>query len=222
VILDAAALNRADDSMVFLCVGNGADCERIKRRATELDLGNVHFCRYSMRRISVIDGGQRRLPGDAAAVGFRDRFPSKIVTYLAAGRPIVASVNLECEVAASHTSRERAGWSSGKSIGASGRNSRIKNADLRKAGENARVYACKRWSSGRVLEHLEQRLAAAAGSEMGSLPGKDSNHEWREDRTGALIAILVAILARRFCHAWELRRCSSRCTHKIQCNLIER
>src|SRR5580698_3445949 len=43
VILDAAALNRADDSLLFLCVGNGSDCDRIKRRAAELDLGNVRF-----------------------------------------------------------------------------------------------------------------------------------------------------------------------------------
>ena len=43
VIVDAAALNRADESTMFLCVGNGAECERTKRRAADLGLGNVRF-----------------------------------------------------------------------------------------------------------------------------------------------------------------------------------
>jgi len=48
----------------------------------------------------------------------------------------------------------------------------LRNADLRKAGENARTYACMRWSAERVLGHLERTLTAAAGSQMGSLAWK--------------------------------------------------
>jgi hypothetical protein len=47
----------------------------------------------------------------------------------------------------------------------------LRNADLRTAGENGRAYACTRWSSGRVLEHLERSLTAA-GSQMSSLAWK--------------------------------------------------
>jgi colanic acid biosynthesis glycosyl transferase WcaI len=174
VILDAAALNRADDSMLFLCVGNGSDCERIKRRAAELDLGNVRFLplldetdfRGLMAASNVCLVTQQRSVSEIF-------FPSKIVTYLAAGRPMIASVNPECEVA--RMTRE-----SGAGRVVEAENPRalleavceLRNADLRKAGENARAYACMRWSSGRVLEHLERSLTAAAGSPMSSLAWK--------------------------------------------------
>jgi colanic acid biosynthesis glycosyl transferase WcaI len=174
VILDAAALNRADDSMLFLCVGNGADCERIKRRAAELDLDNVRFLpllderdfRGLLAASNVCLVTQQRSVSEIA-------FPSKIVTYLAAGRPIVASVNLECEVA--RITRESG---AGGVVEAEDPLALLeavrgwRNADLRKAGENGRAYACMRWSSGRVLGHLERSLAAAAGSEMSSLAWK--------------------------------------------------
>jgi colanic acid biosynthesis glycosyl transferase WcaI len=174
VILDAAALNRADDSMLFLCVGNGSDCERIKRRAAELDLGNVRFLplldetdfRGLMAASNVCLVTQQRSVSEIF-------FPSKIVTYLAAGRPMIASVNPECEVA--RMTRE-----SGAGRVVEAENPRalleavceLRNADLRKAGENARAYACMRWSSGRVLEHLERSLMAAAGAPMSSLAWK--------------------------------------------------
>lgn len=43
VIVDAAALNRSDESAVFLLVGDGAVSARIQRRVAELDLHNVRF-----------------------------------------------------------------------------------------------------------------------------------------------------------------------------------
>jgi colanic acid biosynthesis glycosyl transferase WcaI len=174
VIVDAAALNRADESVLFLCVGNGAECERIKRRAAELDLGNVRFLplleEKDFRGLMAASGiclvTQRNSVSEIA-------FPSKIVTYLAAGRPIVASVNPECEVA--HIMRE----SGAGKVAAAEDPAALLNAictlrrdDLRKAGENAREYACARWSSERVLGELERSLTVAAGSAMRSLAWK--------------------------------------------------
>jgi len=97
-------------------------------------------------------------------------FPSKIVTYLAAGRPVVASVNPDCEVA--RITRE-----SGAGAVVNAENPaallaairELRSSDLRKLGENARVYASRRWSSVRVMGHLERSLTAVAGSAMGSL-----------------------------------------------------
>jgi len=174
VILDAAALNRADDSMLFLCVGNGADCERIKRRAREMELNNVRFLplldekdfRGLMAASNICLVTQQQAVSEIV-------FPSKIVSYLAAGRPMVASVDPECEVA--HITRE-----SGAGRVAEAENARallqavreLRNADLRKAGENARAYACMRWSSARVLGALERSLTVAAGSAMSPLAWK--------------------------------------------------
>jgi len=92
-------------------------------------------------------------------------FPSKIVTYLAAGRPIVASVNTDCEVARI-TRESRAG----KVVEAENPEALLaaihdlRSEDLHKVGQNAREYANLRWSSARVLGNLEQSLMAAAGS----------------------------------------------------------
>jgi colanic acid biosynthesis glycosyl transferase WcaI len=174
VILDAAALNRADDSMLFLCVGNGSDCDRIKRRAAELDLSNVRF-------LPLLDGRDFRGLMAASNVCLVTQlqsvsevaFPSKIVTYLAAGRPIVASVNPECEVA--RITRESG---AGRVVEAENPLAlldavrSLRAADLRKTGESARAYACMRWSSERVLGHLERSLTAAAGVQMSSLDWK--------------------------------------------------
>ncbi len=176
VILDAAAMNRADDSMLFLCVGNGSDCERIKRRAAEMDLGNVRFLplldekdfRGLMAASNVCLVTQQQSVSEVA-------FPSKIVTYLAAGRPMIASVNPECEVA--RITRESG---AGRVVEAENPQAlldairALRNADLRKAGENARAYACIRWSSERVLGQLERSLTTAAGTPMSSLAWKGS------------------------------------------------
>jgi colanic acid biosynthesis glycosyl transferase WcaI len=171
VVLEAAALNRSDSSILFLLVGDGADRQRIQRRAAEMELRNVRFLPLL---------GQEDFRGLLAASGVclvtqqqsvsEVAFPSKIVTYLAAGRPIVASVNPECEVA--RITRESA---TGRVVKAEdpGELSKaireMKGEDLEKLSENARGYASQRWSSVRVLRKLERSLEAAAGPAMSSL-----------------------------------------------------
>lgn len=171
VIVDAASLAASDDSLLFLFVGNGTDCERIRRRADELKLCNVRFLplldeadfRGLIAASSICLVTQQQSVSEVA-------FPSKIVTYLAAGRPIIASVNPDSEVA-------RITLESG-----AGRVTRaedpeallaaileLRNQDLRRLGENAHAYASLRWSSARVLSHLEQRLTAVAASAMSPL-----------------------------------------------------
>jgi colanic acid biosynthesis glycosyl transferase WcaI len=171
VVLDAAALNRSDDSMLFLFVGDGADRGRIQRRAAEMGLRNVRF-------LPLLD--QKDFRGLLAASGVclvtqqqsvsEIAFPSKIVTYLAAGRPIIASVNPDCEVA--KVVRESG---AGRVVDAEEPEAlsfalqEMRGEDLPKLGENAREYASLRWSSVRVLGHLERSLMAAAGSTMSSV-----------------------------------------------------
>lgn len=166
VVLDAALLSRADTTTLFLCVGDGVECDRIKRRAAELKLGNLRF-------LPVLDENDFR--GLMAASGIclvtqqhsvaEIAFPSKMVTYFAAGRPVVASVNPNCEVA--RVIRESG---AGRVVAAEDPQALLKAIDelrgegLLKAGENAREYACARWSSARVLSELERCLAAAAES----------------------------------------------------------
>jgi colanic acid biosynthesis glycosyl transferase WcaI len=171
VVLDAAALHRGDDSMQFLFVGDGADRERIRRRASEMRLANVRF-------LPLLN--QEDFRGLLAASGIclvtqqnhvsEIAFPSKIVTYLAAGRPIIASVNRECEVA-----RVVCESGAGRVVDAEEPEAlalalkEMRDENLSQYGENARQYASMRWSSMRVLGHMEQSLLAVAGQPMKSV-----------------------------------------------------
>lgn len=171
VVLEAAALNRGDSSMLFLLVGDGANRQRIQRRAAEMELRNVRFLPLL---------GQEDFRGLLAASGVcliiqqqsvsEVAFPSKIVTYLAAGRPIVASVNTECEVA--RVICESVAGSIVKAEDPAALLAAIREMrgeDLEKFSENAREYASQRWSSARVLRNLERSLETAAGLVTGSL-----------------------------------------------------
>ena len=171
VVLCAAALNHGDDSMMFVFVGDGADCERIRRRAVELNLRNVRFLpllnQADFRGLLAASGvclvTQQKSVSEIV-------FPSKMVTYLAAGRPIVASVNFDCEVA--RITRESG---AGKVVEAENPEAllaairELRGEDLYRVGQNARGYASLRWASVHVLAHLERSLMAAAGFAVSSL-----------------------------------------------------
>jgi colanic acid biosynthesis glycosyl transferase WcaI len=171
VVLGAATLSHGDESVLFLLVGNGADCERIKQRAAEMQLANVRFLpllsdaefRGLLAASSICLVTQQNSVAGIA-------FPSKVVTYLAAGRPIVASVNRTCEVA---RVIEESG--AGRVVDAEDPGAlwlaieEMHREDLSKYAERARAYANLRWSSVRVLGNLERSLTAAAGSAVSSL-----------------------------------------------------
>lgn len=166
VVVDAAALNRGDDSVLFLFVGDGADRERIQRRTGELSLQNVRF-------LPLLDEADFRGLLEASGVCLVTQqkavseiaFPSKTVTYLAAGSPIIAAVNLDSEVARV-TEKSGAGMvveaENPEALLAAIRELRARDRSI--YGANARKYASERWASIRVLGHLEQCLIAAAGS----------------------------------------------------------
>lgn len=160
VVIDAAALNRNDDSIIFLVVGSGADSTRIQRRAAELNLRNIRF-------LPLLDEAQFRgllSASDVCLVTQQKQaseiaFPSKIVTYLAAGRPVIASVSPGGEVA--HIAAESgAGCSVMAEDPAALLNAilELRRADPRELSRNALAYASRRWSSERVLGHLDRVL----------------------------------------------------------------
>jgi colanic acid biosynthesis glycosyl transferase WcaI len=169
-------LNRADDSIEFLLVGDGAACGRIQRRVAELDLRNVRF-------MPLLDAGGFRGLLAASDVCLltqqksvsESAFPSKIVSYLSAGRPVIASVNPDCEIA--QTIRESgAGKIVAPEDGAAllAAIQEFRGEDLLAYRQNARAYASRRWSSARVLGHLERSLVSAAASETRSLAHEGS------------------------------------------------
>jgi colanic acid biosynthesis glycosyl transferase WcaI len=97
-------------------------------------------------------------------------FPSKIVTYLAAGRPVIASVNPTGEVAGAMLESEAGMVVTPESPEALlAAILALRNQDLKQRRENAREYAGKRWSSERVLGDLERSLRSVAESSASDL-----------------------------------------------------
>ena len=172
VVLDAASLNRADTSIVFLLVGGGADHDRLQRRAAELNLSNIRFMplldepgfRGLVAASDICLVTQQRSVSEVA-------FPSKVVTYLAAACAIVASVNPGSEVA--QVIRESG---AGKVVPAEDAKAllsailELRNNDLQGLGRTGRDYARRRWAAARVLHHLEQSLASAAANGTRAIP----------------------------------------------------
>ncbi|KAA6455596.1 colanic acid biosynthesis glycosyltransferase WcaI [Acidobacteria bacterium AB60] len=164
VILDTAHLNRDDDSILFLIVGDGAVRGQIQQRARELQLSNILFLplldstefRGFLKASDICLVTQQKTVSDMV-------FPSKTVTYLAAGCPVIASVNRNSEVA--RTIEE-----SGAGVVVEPEDPRallsavlkMKAGELVELGCKAREYASQRWSSERVLGFFETKLEEAA------------------------------------------------------------
>lgn len=165
VVLEAAVLGRSDDSMLFLLVGDGSDCRRIQTRAADLNLTNVRFLpllgeedfRGLLEASGVCLVTQQKSVAEIV-------FPSKVVTYLAAGRPVVASVNSECEVARAII-ESRAGTVVNPEDPRALLDgiSDVRAQALTSLSQNARDYAAARWAPAKVLGHLEQSLVDVAG-----------------------------------------------------------
>lgn len=171
VIVEAAAMNHKDDSTVFLLVGDGADRENIQNRIADLGLSNV-------RLLPLLETSEfRGLLGasDLCLVTQQKSvsdivFPSKVVTYLTAGRPVLGSVNSKSEVA-------RVICESGAGRVVEPENAEVllraihelRETDLEACSLSAREYACRRWSSARVLGHLEKMLLEIGTSAPGPL-----------------------------------------------------
>jgi colanic acid biosynthesis glycosyl transferase WcaI len=171
VIVDAAALNRSDKSVQFLLVGDGAVCGSIQRRVAALQLPNVMF-------LPLLDAGDFRGLMGASDVCLLTQlksvseiaFPSKVVTYLAAGCPVIASVNPDSEIAQTvqDSGAGRVVKPEDGEVLLAGIQE-FRGADLREFRQNAREYARRRWSSGRVLKHFEHSMVSAAAIEPNSL-----------------------------------------------------
>ena len=174
VILDTAALTRDDANMVFLIVGNGAVRDKLERRARELNLQNVLF-------MPLLDSQEFRGLLSASDICLVTQlktvsdivFPSKTVTYLGAGCPVVASVNRDSEVA--RVVRESGAGTVVEPEQPEALRAAIyalKEDDLTQRRKRARDFAFRRWSAARVLGNLEAALVSVGEPAVPALAGK--------------------------------------------------
>jgi colanic acid biosynthesis glycosyl transferase WcaI len=100
VLLDAAEQVRDRPEILFLFVGEGQLVPRLKEQAERRGLHNVRFLPFQPRERL----GDVQSLADVSVVTLRSghgrtSVPSKVLGYLAAGRPVIAAVDADCETA---------------------------------------------------------------------------------------------------------------------------
>lgn len=156
VVLTAAQQDEQIDPSLWVLVGDGAARRALERKAQTLGLTNVRFYPVLPRRrfyefLSAADVClicQRREVLDFV-------FPSKTRVLMGAGKPIVASVNDESEVA--RVLRESGGgWvvepERGETLVSKVRELRQNAAMVEEAGKNGALYAYAHWEKEKMLE----------------------------------------------------------------------
>jgi colanic acid biosynthesis glycosyl transferase WcaI len=172
VVLDAAELSRGDTGVAYLLVGDGAAQKSLKTRAAARALSNVRFMPLQphaefMDMLAATDVSlitQQRVVANIV-------FPSKTVTIMAAGRPAIASVNAESEVA-------RVVRDAGAGLVVEPENPcalldaiqtlRHKPQERQAMGVRAREYAQARWDRNRILAETTAQLVALVKPSMKS------------------------------------------------------
>ena len=178
VILDAAERSREDQSLEYLIVGDGAARQRIASRVAEGRLENV-------RLLPLLDAEDFRgllAASDVCLVTQKKTvsdivFPSKTVSYLAAGCAVVASVNAASEVA-SVIVESGAGMVVAPEDGTGLLDAirALRQNGIAQCRERARTYAHRRWSKEIVLGWLENCLRSIVESGKPPVAGQNSRN----------------------------------------------
>ncbi|HOX43463.1 MAG TPA: glycosyltransferase family 4 protein [Myxococcota bacterium] len=165
MVADAARILSARKGVLFVFVGEGEEKPKVEARARELGLSNVKFLPFQPRA---------RLPEVQATadVGLvtlspgrgRTSVPSKVLGYMAAGRPVIASVDLDSDTA-DDIRKAQAGL-----VVAPGDPTALADAILKahddpawraSSGENARKHFVQEYSRDQVLERYRKVLEEA-------------------------------------------------------------
>jgi colanic acid biosynthesis glycosyl transferase WcaI len=184
VILQAAQLSGEDRSLHYLLVGDGAVREELEYRAREMKLENLQFLpllpdKHFQELLTASDVSlitQQKCVADIV-------FPSKVITLMASGRAIVASVSQTSEVARV-LNGARAGLvvpaedpGSIRSAVCALRDDEVLRQEM---ARNAREFARYTWDRDRILSRMESQLYALIAS--GAVKGTRTARTWKISR----------------------------------------
>lgn len=173
VILNAAKFMQHDPKLLFLLVGDGAVRSELQCKTVAMGLNNVKFLPVQSPQAFA----QMLATADIALVTQRKSvsdivFPSKTVSYLASGCPVIASVNQESEIA-------RVICSSGagmvvspeepKALASAIQRLRFDPEALSRMSQAASEYAREHWDGARILPAMNRELMAVAGKNSSNL-----------------------------------------------------
>jgi glycosyltransferase involved in cell wall biosynthesis len=173
-VIEAARLLRDKPEILFALVGDGSDRSRLERLVAEYELDNVQFVgRHPASEMPAFMSG-----ADALIVHLRPShiadhaIPTKILSYLAAGRPVVCATG---GAAAAVVASADAGLTSAPgdaaaiarsvtTLAASGRD------DRDRLGANGRRYLREHFNRDRIIDRYEEVLSSvvATGTSAGS------------------------------------------------------
>lgn len=162
VILGAAERSRDRPDLTYLLVGDGAARPMLEERANALRLSNVRFLPLQSKEVFL----DLLAAADVCLVTQQKTvmdivFPSKVMTLLAASRPVIASVNTGSEVARV-VKEANAGYvvtaEDPQSLLQAILKLRMVPETARTMGANGRVYARDHWDREKILAAMETRL----------------------------------------------------------------
>lgn len=170
-LVEAAEILRDERQVLFLLVGDGSERDRLQRYAAEKRLPNVNFLPLQPRESmpEMLAAADALVVNQSAAlVGMV--IPSKLLTYMAAGRPVVAAVNPDSE-AASCVRRSECGIvvppEQPQALAAAIRNVYSDRAWCLRMGASGRDYAEKRFARDLILPRYEGLLSRIARLRQG-------------------------------------------------------
>jgi len=100
VVLEAAQQLTAYPDILFLFVGAGQARDKVEAQARQLELQNIRFLPLQPReRLSELQASADVSLVTLAPGRGMTSVPSKILGYMAAARPVIASVDLDCDTA---------------------------------------------------------------------------------------------------------------------------
>jgi colanic acid biosynthesis glycosyl transferase WcaI len=184
VILQAAQLSNKDRSLHYLLVGDGAVREVLENKARKMELRNLQFLpllpdRQFKELLTATDVSlitQQRCVADIV-------FPSKVITLMASGRTIVASVSKTSEVARV-LNDARAGLvvpPEDPTRIMSAVSALRDDASLRhEMARNAREFAKRTWDRDQILSKMESQLYALIAS--GAVKDSGRGRIWKLSR----------------------------------------
>ena len=170
VVADAAALLRDNQDILFLFVGEGEEKPKVEARARELGLANMKFLPFQPReRLAEVqataDVGLVTLaPGRG-----RTSVPSKVLGYMSAGRPVIASVDEDSDTAGEISASEiGVSVAPGCAESLASAISEMKKSTGRRIGqgERARNRLEVEYAKRSVLERYERLLSLVATGEL--------------------------------------------------------
>lgn len=162
VVLEAASLSRGERGTDYLLVGDGAARSALEVHARGLNLLNLRFLPLQPRERFL----ELLAQSDVCLVTQQQSvadivFPSKVITLLAAARPVVASVGAGSEVAQVIT-ESGAGFvvapEDPRALASAVARIRADPALAVRMGNAGRAYALSRWERETVLKSTEQKL----------------------------------------------------------------